>query len=158
MCTATKFSIATVYMQDPLFNRLDEEFLQGLGYFILPTPEAFERLTFGTFLFAPHLEWPYYIQALRVATPSLCIGNSVREYFESFQESPRSKELKNEETLSGFVERSETVDMPVFDRALWYMSTSIYWRKERRQRETNDGEIQEKLEGLELESKTSEPQ
>ena len=153
MCTATKFSIATVYMQDPLFNRLDEDFLQGLGYFILPTPEAFERLTFGTFLFAPHLEWPYYIQALRVATPSLCIGNTVREYLESSHETHDSKELRIEETLQEFVERSETVDMPVFDRALWYMSTSIYWRRDREEGEATDGEIQEKLERLELESR-----
>ncbi len=143
-------------MQDPMFNRLDEEFLQSLGYSILPTPEAFQELTSGTFLFAPHLEWPNYIQALRKATPSLCIGNSVREYLESSHETHGSKELRIEETLQEFLERSETVDMPVFDRALWYMSTSIYWRRDREEDEATDGEIQEKLEGLELESKLSE--
>ncbi len=143
-------------MQDPMFNRLDEEFLRSLGYSVLPTPEAFKELTSGTFLFAPHLEWPNYIQALRVATPSLCIGNSVGEYLESSQETHNSKELRIEETLQEFVERSETVDMPVFDRALWYMSTSIYWRRDREESEATDGEIQEKLEGLELESKLSE--
>jgi len=136
-----------------MFNRLDEEFLQSLGYSILTTPEAFEEVTSGTFLFAPHLEWPNYIQALRVATPSLCIGNTVREYLESFQETQESKELRIEETLQGFVASSETVDIPVFDRALWYMSTSIYWRRDREEGEATDGEIQEKLERLELESR-----
>lgn len=142
MNTATKFSIATVHMQDPMFNRLDEKFLQSLSYSILPTPEAFEELTPETFLFAPHLEWPNYIQALQVATPSLCIGNSVREYLGSFQETYKiSKELEFEETLQDFVKRSETVDMPVFDRALWYMSTSVYWRKEKEEVEATDDEI-----------------
>ncbi len=143
MDTATKFAIAAVYMQDPMFNRLDEEFLQSLSYSILPAPEAFAELTSGTFLFAPHLEWPNYIQALQMATPSLCIGNSVREYLGSFPGTRNSsKELKVEETLRDFVERSETVDIPVFDRSLWYMSTSISWRKEREEDEAADDESQ----------------
>lgn len=143
MNTATKFCIKTVHMQDPMFNRLDEEFLRSLSYSILSTPEAYEELTPETFLFAPHLEWPNYIQALQVATPSLCIGNSLREYLGSFQKTLKtSKELEFEETLQDYVEWSETVDMPVFDRALWYMSTSIYWRKEREELEATNGEVQ----------------
>lgn len=147
MNTATKFHIATVHMQDPMFNRLDEEFLQSLSYSILPSPEALEELTPDTFVFAPHLEWPNYIQALQVATPGLCIGNTVREYLRPLQETHQNSKYFNiEETLQNFVEKSETVDMPAFDRSLWYMSTSIYWRKEEEEVEATDGEYQQAAE------------
>lgn len=138
-------------MQDPVFNRLDEEFLQSLGYTTLPIPESFEKLTFKTFLFAPHLEWPIYIQALRIATPGLCIGNSVGEFLDSVHGPQDSEELKIRETLQEFSGKTESVEMPAFDRATWCMSTSVYWRKDSEKGEATDNDIAENLKTLELE-------
>ena len=148
---ATKFDIEEVYMQDPVFNRMDEEFLRGLGHTILSTPDGFSKLTSTTFLFAPHLEWPNYIQALQIATPSLCIGNCVKEYLDQFQPSPESKDLKISETLQAFADKTSSLEMPAFDRALWCSSTSVYWRKERDEDEATGNGIQNELKKVELE-------
>lgn len=116
-------------MQDPIFNVLDAAFLQELGYTVLPPPQAIEKLTPATFLFAPHLEWPFYIQALQTALPALCIGNNVREYLDHGRE---AKQQGERETLLRFLEKTNNADMPAFDRATWCTSTTIYWRNDER--------------------------
>ncbi|KAL8823101.1 MAG: hypothetical protein Q9191_006177, partial [Dirinaria sp. TL-2023a] len=124
-----QYKISEIYTQDPVFNHLDEAFLRERGYTVLPTPQAFGKLTPTTFLFAPHLEWPFYIQALQTTIPpALCIGNCVREYMDPIHSNtqPGSREI-----LSRFLESTSGVDMPDFDRSSWCTSTSIYWRKAR---------------------------
>ncbi|KAG7008462.1 hypothetical protein G7Y79_00005g016030 [Physcia stellaris] len=78
-----KHEIKQVYVQDPVFNSLDEAFLSNLGYDIVSTPEGFANIDESTFLFAPHLEWPVYFTALQNVSPSLCIGNNMQEYLGS---------------------------------------------------------------------------
>ena len=125
---AQKHEIKQVYVQDPAFNSLDEDFLRGLGYEIISSPEGFEKIDETTFLFAPHLEWPIYLAALREACPSLCVGNDVREYLDSPSGSA-SDEAKA--VFQKLTERCSTRAMPDFDRSMWCMSTVIYWMRPR---------------------------
>ena len=129
--TAQTHPIEHVYMQDPIFNRLDEEFLRSdRGYTVLANPEAFAKLTPTAFLFAPHLEWPVYIHALQVVVPALCIGNRVTEYLDHHLPVEQSPQQQQREILAAFRDKTESTEMPDFDRASWCMSTSIYWRRD----------------------------
>ena len=139
-------------MQDPVFSYLDEAFLQSLGYTVLFTPDAFSKITSSTFLFAPHLEWPSYVQALQAATPGLCIGNDVREYLDTLQMSVVEEPSKMKQPLQDFLSKSESCMMPEFDIETWCTSTSIYWRKEEDEaEEVNYSEFEKRLDGVKLE-------
>ncbi|KAL8763725.1 MAG: hypothetical protein Q9184_000517 [Pyrenodesmia sp. 2 TL-2023] len=72
------------YVQDPVFNELDTAFLESFGYAVLPSPEAFKYITPLTFLFAPHLEIPVYMEALSGPTPRLCIGTAIEECLDRY--------------------------------------------------------------------------
>ncbi|KAL8924002.1 MAG: hypothetical protein Q9208_004286 [Pyrenodesmia sp. 3 TL-2023] len=73
-----------IYVQDPVFNDLDTAFLNSLGYAVLPSPEAFKHITPSTFLFAPHLEIPVYMEALSGPKPRLCIGTAIEECLDRY--------------------------------------------------------------------------
>lgn len=122
-----KHRISTVYMQDPVFNSLDEEFLCSMGYTVVPNPVAFTKIDKATFLFAPHLEWPIYSTALQNTSPGLCIGNDVQEYLDSPLKAASSTEARV--AFQTFVERYQSLAMPGFDRSSWCESTNIYWRR-----------------------------
>ena len=121
-----KHKISTVYVQDPVFNLLDEEFLCSLGYIVVPDPVAFAKIDKATFLFAPHLEWPVYNTALQNAYPSVCIGNDIQEYLDS---PLRAESMEARSIFQAFVDRYQPIDMPHFDRSSWCESTKIYWRR-----------------------------
>lgn len=72
-----KHKIENVYLQDPVFNHLDIELLQSLGYTVLETPSAFQQMTTNTFLFDPHVDWKLTARAVSVADPCLRIGNMI---------------------------------------------------------------------------------
>ena len=120
--------IKQVYMQDPVFNSLDEAFLRSLGYTIVPTPEGFEKIDETTFLFAPHLEWPIYLMALQKEPYSLCIGNDTRGFCDSRDGSIAAEAKAVYQNLS---ERCFERAMPDFHRNLWCLSTIIYWMRPR---------------------------
>ncbi|KAL8795455.1 MAG: hypothetical protein Q9195_002044 [Heterodermia aff. obscurata] len=121
-----KHQISTVYMQDPIFNLLDEEFLCSLGYTVVSNPAGFTKIGATTFLFAPHLEWPVYSTALQNRSPALCIGNDVQEYLDSPLKAASTEARTGFQT---FVQRYQSIDMPDFDRSSWCESTKIYWRR-----------------------------
>lgn len=121
-----KHDINQVYMQEPVYNTLDEDFLRSLGYQIVPSPEGFEKVNKTSFLFAPHLEWPIYLTALQNALPSLCIGNSMQGYLESPTERTSSEARI---VFQDSVDRYSSRAMPDFDRSSWCESTAIYWRE-----------------------------
>lgn len=73
-----------IYVQDPVFNELDTAFLKSLGYAVLSSPEGFKHVTPSTFLFAPHLEMPLYMEALSGPKPRLCIGTAIEEYLDRY--------------------------------------------------------------------------
>ena len=120
-----KHEIKRVYVQDPIFNSLDEIFLRGLGYNIVSTPEGFTKIDESTLLFAPHLEWPVYYTALQNVSPSLCIGNNMQEYLGSPFEKT-SAEARG--VFRDFVDKYSSSPMPDFERSSWCESTNIYWR------------------------------
>lgn len=121
-----KHEIEQVYVQDPVFNPLDESFLRSLGYTIVSTPEGFANIDETTFLFAPHLEWPVYFTALQQASPSLCIGNNMQEYLGSPFE---RTSVEARDVFREFVDKYSSRPMPDFERSSWCESTNIYWRR-----------------------------
>lgn len=121
-----KHEIKRVYVQDPVFNSLDEDFLRSLGYNIVSTPEGFTKVDQSTFLFAPHLEWPVYFTALQNLLPSLCIGNNMLEYLGSPFEKT-SAEARD--VFRDCVDKYSSSPMPDFERSSWCESTNIYWRR-----------------------------
>ncbi|KAL8901020.1 MAG: hypothetical protein Q9207_005413 [Kuettlingeria erythrocarpa] len=73
-----------IYVQDPVFNKLDAAFLESLGYVVLPSPDALAYITPSTFLFAPHLEIAVYMEALSGSKPRLCIGTAIDECLDRY--------------------------------------------------------------------------
>ena len=71
-----------VFMQDPSFNELDEAFLRSRGFHILKHPEAYNRMTLATFLYAPGNHDDVVYHAVRVAEPALFIANDVAAFGE----------------------------------------------------------------------------
>ncbi|MCJ1422118.1 hypothetical protein MMC32_008494 [Xylographa parallela] len=71
-----------VFMQDPSFNELDEAFLRSRGFHILKHPEAYNRMTPATFLYAPGNHDDVVYHANRVAEPALFIANDVAAFGE----------------------------------------------------------------------------
>ena len=113
-------------MQDPVFNSMDKTLLQSLGYSLTTSPGGLDKVNHSTFLFAPHLEWPVYVEALKKASPSLCIGNDIREYIESpFNMAPTERR----QCLRSYLDDYCCRVMPSFERCTWCDSTSIYWRR-----------------------------
>lgn len=77
-CSAeTKFTIEHVYLQDPHFSALDEEFLRSKGYEILHTPESDHHISESTFLFTPGAEQAVEESSLAAALPALYIHNDM---------------------------------------------------------------------------------
>ena len=123
-----KHKVSTVYMQDPVFNSLDEDFLRSsMGYVVVSTPLAFTKIDHATFLFAPHLEWPVYSTALRDTPPGLCIGNDIQEYLDAPPKAAASTEARV--VFRTFAERYQSFVMPGFERSSWCESTNVYWRR-----------------------------
>ena len=121
-----KHNISTVYVQDPVFNSLDEEFLCSQGYIVVPNPVGLAKIDQTTFVFAPHLEWPVYCTALQNTFPCLCIGNDICEYLDSPLKAASTEAKSVFQTL---VETHQSIAMPDFDRSSWCESTKIYWRR-----------------------------
>ncbi|KAL8732839.1 MAG: hypothetical protein Q9166_002440 [cf. Caloplaca sp. 2 TL-2023] len=124
-----------VYIQDPIFNTLDHQFLSSLGYTILIHPSAFAEVTSSTFLFAPHLEIEIYAQALEGAgQPVLCLGTDLQECVDRLSASKGSKEDEEERRaqnriFQGYLDATVSKRLPEFERDNWMYFTSVYWMK-----------------------------
>ncbi len=68
-------AITDVYFQEPLFNGVEIAFLTHLGYKVLQDPEAKDKITNSTFLFAPHCEHSVATQHLQKCFPAFYVGN-----------------------------------------------------------------------------------
>ena len=70
-----------ILFQDPGFNDLDIEFLQSfVGYKVIKTLEAYNRMTENTLLYALGNYDDIAYHAFRVAEPCLFIGNDLKEW------------------------------------------------------------------------------
>lgn len=81
----TKHTIENIYLQDPVFNALDIEFLQLRGFTVIETPASDDLISLSTFLFIPYGEIRGQIRVECSADPvypPLYIGNDLREHSE----------------------------------------------------------------------------
>ena len=63
-----------VYFQDPAFEKVDEEFLSSKGFTVVPDPDAYNKMTSTTFLYAPYCPWMFVFNAFVVERPVLFMG------------------------------------------------------------------------------------
>ncbi len=126
-----KHCIQQVYFQDPDFSDADKMFLQSLGYTVLENPAACEKMSTGTFLFAPFL--PDYVAAgaLTVAFPGLYMGNSPARYLAGLSVRglfPKETGIEDPDIFRRF--QDSVVDgeaLPSFDQQRWTPGTTVHW-------------------------------
>ncbi|KAI4200326.1 MAG: hypothetical protein LQ346_002404 [Caloplaca aetnensis] len=118
-----------IYVQDPVFNKLDAAFLESLGHVVLPSPEALAYITPSTFLFAPHLEIPVYMEALSGPKPRLCIGTATDECLDRVNAGRRDGEGREtgDEIFREYRDTTVSKRLPDFDRDPWTQFTCLYW-------------------------------
>ena len=123
--------IQQVYFQDPDFSDADILFLQSLGYAVLEKPAACEKMSAGTFLFAPFL--PDYVNAgaLTVAFPGLYMGNSPARYLAGLSRRGAFPEETGIEDLDIFRRFQDSIvdgdALPSFDQQRWTLGTTVHW-------------------------------
>ena len=72
--------IQEICFQGPISNDAEIAFLEDeLGYTVLETPHAFDKITTETFVFAPYVPEQIVAEALERAHPALYIGNDIDE-------------------------------------------------------------------------------
>ena len=62
--SVSRVKIGRCFAQDPVFNSLDQEFLQSIGIEVVQTPEAFGMVNEKTFLYAPGAERTHLLDLL----------------------------------------------------------------------------------------------
>lgn len=134
----TKHEIPNIYFQDPVFQPVEVQFLESFGYIVLEDPDAFDKTSASTFLFAPHCPYDVGFMALKSSFPALYIGNDPRavgwdiihdecglcgsecarvrlvDTFFRFHVSTRDDDSKN-------------MMMPAFDRPFWVTTAQVRW-------------------------------
>ncbi|KAI4175922.1 MAG: hypothetical protein LQ348_006083 [Seirophora lacunosa] len=120
-----------LYAQDPVFNDLDNAFLEHLGYTVVSDPRAFDLITASTMLFAPHLEVEVYARSLGKAKPRLCVGTAMEECLDRVNFSPNNNHEREMENEIFHAYRDATVSrrLPEFNRDPWTLFTCLYWTK-----------------------------
>ena len=148
-----RHAIQEVYIQDPDYNEVEVSFLQDhLGFTVLETPNAFDKVTASTFLFAPRVHMAVTAEALERAHPALYIGNDIevdmrylREEGEGIGYGKPGSTVSGVpilETLGRFREEVDRRQMRAGENMMdWCQVTFIYWR--RREREGGVPETQE---------------
>ena len=71
---------AKMFFQDPLFNKIDRDFLATYGIAVIENPEAFNKMSTTTFLYAPNNHDHIFYHSFRVAEPVLLVGNNLAIY------------------------------------------------------------------------------
>ena len=82
-CLETKHKIEDIYLQDPVFNALDIEFLRLKGFTVIGTPASDDLISLSTFLFIPYGGIVGKISVNFRADPvypPLYIGNDLRRH------------------------------------------------------------------------------
>ncbi|MCJ1435260.1 hypothetical protein MMC27_004632 [Xylographa pallens] len=129
-----------IFMQDPSFNELDKAFLRGRGFHILEHPEAYNRMTATTFLYAAGNHDDVMYHAFRVVEPSLFVGNNLAEWGErNGLPNPDNKGQyydasirRDTSVIDGFVSRHRKFDLPVPEvstatRSYWSLAGAVYY-------------------------------
>ncbi|KAJ5709161.1 Sensitivity To Red Light Reduced-like SRR1 [Penicillium malachiteum] len=114
----SKVSVS-VYLQDPVFNKLDCALLESLGMTVVNHPEAFERVTRNTLLFCPGAERKHLEQILP-SNPGLLFGGPL--------------ENTESDVIQAFIDRTGSRILAPFkanEHAFWM--TRFYWTEENSQ-------------------------
>lgn len=142
--------IQEIILQDPIFTPLDQTILKTLGYTVVETPCAFSKLNDTTFLFAPHLERLHYATALEVATPELSVGSDVQIYVDGLLSSLAETTKEGScQIFQNFVAKTNSRQMPNFERTPWCESTCIFWKKSK-QDNSGESRIEQGVRSIEL--------
>ena len=130
-----------VYIQDPIYKDAEIAFLRDrLNYTVLQTPQAFDKITTETFVFAPYVAEDLVAEALEKAHPALYIGNNVDERIEKLKklgpahsgdvEVGTRSGVPMVDTYQRFGERVDLWPLRVPDaRMCWCQGTFIHWRR-----------------------------
>ena len=130
----TKNNISNVYFQDPKFQPVEVQFLQALGYIVLENPDAFEKMTASTFLFAPYCPYDVAFGALKSSFPVLYVGNDPGPVRSNIIHGPSGSEPTRAIQVETFFRfhlstkgHESTMMMPLFDRQQWLAGTQVRW-------------------------------
>ena len=80
-----KHNISSVIIQDPVMNSLDAAFLESRGFTAVEHPEAQNRLTPTSLLYAPSCEWHVVKEAFEIAYPTIFIGSRLEKYMDCIE-------------------------------------------------------------------------
>lgn len=114
-----------IVVQDPQYVKTDEEFLSHLGWTVVESPEAFQRIGFNSLVFAVHCYRDLYCTIANGCRPAILIGTKL-ENFEKleFSQKPSMELNVLKYMIEGFF--AET-DFPQMRND--FSDTKIYWRK-----------------------------
>lgn len=115
-----------VFVQDPQYLELDEEFISSLGWTTVRDPKAFRLIGESSLVFAIHCYWEIYHAIIKASKPSVLIGTKM-DNFEKF-DTTSSEELSNKmEIIKRMVEDYQEIDFPQLRHD--FSDTVIYWRQ-----------------------------
>ena len=77
-----KIKTKNVFFQDKDFEWIDMQFLTSKGFTVLQDPDAYNKMTSGTFLYAPSSPWWDTFNAFMIAYPALYMGQSCDDYYD----------------------------------------------------------------------------
>ncbi len=134
----TTHSITDVYFQDPLFNDVETTFLTRLGYKVLQDPQARDKITNTTFLFAPHCEHSIAAKHLLKCFPAFYIGNDPEQILQKdrrCQEAGKSSyfaaylDIPIADTFSRFAEATSVTKLYRKQNPMWQGDFTVRWLK-----------------------------
>ncbi|KAI1407913.1 hypothetical protein F5Y13DRAFT_121230 [Hypoxylon sp. FL1857] len=110
--------------QEPIFNSADKEFIRGLGYEVVDSPEGFQQVSSSALVFGVHLYRDVYAQAIDKHPPAIFIGTP-QEVWEECHGSGSLDWVK----LKELDERCDKVKFPEDTGYTTFSGTTIHWRR-----------------------------
>lgn len=134
-------TIHEVYFQDPLFTQVDSLFLESLGFTVLQSPGALQRLDATTLVFAPYPPNVVVADIFRTCNPALYIGADLKTVRggdtgtlpgdvneeSALSVTARERRLEKFRPVSMYEEKALTKGMPLFDGYHWSRGLCLYW-------------------------------
>ncbi|PGG98392.1 hypothetical protein AJ80_09542 [Polytolypa hystricis UAMH7299] len=111
------------YAQDPVFNALDKQLLESLGFTVVEHPAAFELVNERTFLYCPGAERSHLVDILP-SNPILFFGGPLES-----EPAPVVVGEGEGEVLASFLETRRSMRLPPFEpneHAFW--KTGLFWK------------------------------
>ncbi|KAI0153046.1 hypothetical protein GGR57DRAFT_492483 [Xylariaceae sp. FL1272] len=110
------------YFQEPIFNSIDQRFIDSLGHKVVESPQGFHHVDNSSLVFGVHLYREIYSQVIAKHTPAMFIGTpySVWEDFHGAEnlDWDRMKQLDKQ---------CSHIDFPENSSETTFSSTAIHW-------------------------------